>query len=130
MFYDGSCALCHGTVRFLIAEDPDGERFRYAPLDSDALRSRVDARARAALPDSVVVHTAHGALLVRSDALLHLLARIGGWWHALAWVGERVPRGVRDPLYDAVARTRYRVFGTRDEACPLLTTRLRERFDP
>ncbi len=130
VFYDGSCALCHGTVRFLIAEDPDARRFRYAPLDSEALRARVDAATRASLPDSVVILTGDDELLVRSDAALHMLARIGGWWRALAWLGERVPRALRDPLYDAIARTRYSVFGTKDETCPLLPPGLRERFDP
>ncbi len=36
---------------------------------------------------------------------------------------------VRDALYDAVAATRYRVFGTKTEACPLLPPALRQRFE-
>jgi predicted DCC family thiol-disulfide oxidoreductase YuxK len=129
VFYDGACGLCHGSVRFLIAEDAQGERFLYAPLDSEALRSRIDAAQRAALPDSIVVWTSGGQLLVRSAAILHLLERLGGWWRAIAWLGARLPTALSDRLYDSVARTRYRIFGTRDSTCPLLTQGLRERFE-
>jgi hypothetical protein len=31
-----------------------------------------------------------------------------------------VPESVRDRAYDRVARVRYRVFGTREDTCPLL----------
>ena len=38
LFYDGSCALCHWAVRFVLARDREGRAFRFAPLDSDAYR--------------------------------------------------------------------------------------------
>jgi len=40
-----------------------------------------------------------------------------------------VPRPLRDRLYDLVARTRYRLFGREDEACPVIPEELRSRFD-
>ena len=41
-----------------------------------------------------------------------------------------VPRPVRDWVYDFIARNRYRIFGQRDELCPILPADLRARFDP
>jgi len=41
-----------------------------------------------------------------------------------------VPRGLRDFFYDFVARVRYRVFGRRDDLCPIVPAELRRRFDP
>jgi predicted flavoprotein YhiN len=38
-------------------------------------------------------------------------------------------RTILDALYDLVARTRYRLFGRTDSACPVLPAHLRSRFD-
>jgi predicted DCC family thiol-disulfide oxidoreductase YuxK len=40
-----------------------------------------------------------------------------------------VPRPVRDAVYDFVARVRFRIFGRRDEVCPVMPPELRARFD-
>jgi len=129
LFYDGSCALCHWAVRFVLARDPEGRAFRFAPLDSDAFRGAAPEAVRAALPDSFVVETSDGRLLTRSTALLHLLDRLGGPWRVLGRAARIVPRSLRDALYDFVARVRYRVFGRESEACPAIPKQLRSRFD-
>jgi predicted DCC family thiol-disulfide oxidoreductase YuxK len=129
LFYDGSCALCHGSVRFVLAEDPEGRAFRFAPLDSEAFRSVIPVEARTGIPNSVVVAAADGRLLTRSSGVLHVLERLGGLWRVLAVLGRLVPAPVRDGMYDLVARRRYRVFGRKDEACPRLPSALRARFD-
>jgi predicted DCC family thiol-disulfide oxidoreductase YuxK len=41
-----------------------------------------------------------------------------------------VPRGLRDFVYDFIARIRYRVFGKREDLCPIVPAELRARFDP
>ena len=129
LFYDGSCALCHGAVRFVLARDPEGRAFRFAPLDGAAFRAVASDEVRAGLPDSLVLATEEGRLLTRSDAVLHLLGRLGSGWRALARLGGLVPRGLRDDAYDLVARVRYRVFGRKDDACPVIPPALRSRFD-
>ena len=126
VFYDGSCGLCHRATRFLIAEDPEGTAFRYAPLGGDAFRALVGDRDD--LPDSIVVRTAGGTLLVRSDAALHLGRRLGGFWRALATLAGLVPRSLLDRPYDFVAGIRYRLFARPKEACPMLPPDLRKRF--
>jgi len=130
LFYDGHCALCHRAVKFVLKHDPSGNAFRFAPLQGATFQSRVPASRRAGLPDSVVVLTADGTLLVRSTAFLHILRRLGGAWKALGGALGLIPRPVRDMVYDFIARIRYRVFGTRDDLCPVVQPDLRGRFDP
>ena len=98
IFYDGGCGLCHRAVRFAIAHDPEGARFRFASLDSDGFRRRVPAAARAGLPDSIVALTPDGALLVRSAAVIHVLERVGGAWGFWGRLLRLVPRWVRVTL--------------------------------
>jgi predicted DCC family thiol-disulfide oxidoreductase YuxK len=130
LFYDGHCGLCQHAVRFILAEDTTGTSFRFAPLQGETFLARVAAERRAGLPDSVVVLTRDGELLVRSAAFLHIFRRLGGAWRALAAVLSVIPRGMRDFLYDFVARIRYRVFGKREDLCPIVPAELRARFDP
>ncbi|MBK7643355.1 MAG: DUF393 domain-containing protein [Planctomycetes bacterium] len=119
IYYDGGCALCHGVVRFVLAEDREAA-FRFAALEGAGLPM--------GLPDSIVVRTADGRLLVRSEAVLHVLARLGGFWRGLSRIARVVPRPLRDGAYVLVAALRKRVFGTKTDACPMLPRHLRARF--
>src|SRR5262249_56255012 len=92
VFYDGGCGLCHRAVRFAIARDADGSRFRFASLQSEGFRRRVPAAARAGLPDSIVTLTPDGTLLVRSAAVIHVLERVGGGWKVAGPLLRLVPR--------------------------------------
>jgi predicted DCC family thiol-disulfide oxidoreductase YuxK len=130
VYYDGSCGLCHGAVRFVLAEDRGGEAFRFAPLEGNTALQRISASQRAALPDSLVVETALGELLTRSSAILHIAAELGGPWRLLAGLGAWVPVRLRDSLYDSVARVRRRLAPAPDGACPLVPRETRRRFDP
>jgi predicted DCC family thiol-disulfide oxidoreductase YuxK len=130
VFYDGSCGLCHGAVRWLLAEDPGGDRFRYAPLGGEAFLAAVPPARRALLPDSILVRTPDGSLLDRSAAVGRLLTRLGGLWGLLGLLWGVVPRSLGDLAYAAVARVRLRLAAAPSEACPLLTPDLGRRFAP
>ncbi len=126
VLFDGVCNLCHAWVRFVIARDPEAQ-VRFAPLQSDTGR-RLLATSGAAPEgaDSVVV-IAGGEALVRSDAALAVADRLRAPWPLLARLARLVPRGLRDPIYDVVARGRYGWFGRRD-VCGLPDGTPRDRF--
>jgi predicted DCC family thiol-disulfide oxidoreductase YuxK len=130
VFYDGHCGLCHRAVKFILKHDRSGNAFRFAPLQGETIQSLVPADQRAGLPDSFVVLTRDGSLLMRSNASLYILQTLGGGWKILANILGIIPRGLRDLAYDFVARIRYRVFGRRDDLCPIVPPDLRARFDP
>jgi predicted DCC family thiol-disulfide oxidoreductase YuxK len=130
LFYDGTCALCHRAVLFVLRHDSQGKLFRFAPLGGETFVAEIPSEQRAGLPDSVVVKTLAGLLLVRSNAFLHICRRIGGGWKLLANVLRVIPRPIRDAVYDFVARVRYRIFGRTKDWCPVMPPELRARFDP
>jgi len=112
--YDGVCALCNGAVRFLLRHDRRG-RFRFAPLQGTLARdllARHDERADDLDTFWVVrdAGTASETVLSRSRAVLFAVRELGLPW-SLAALAEVIPRPVLDVLYDAVARSRYRLFG-------------------
>jgi predicted DCC family thiol-disulfide oxidoreductase YuxK len=130
IFYDGTCALCHGWVRFVLAEDTGGRAFRISPLQGELLAARFPTEKRASLPDSLVVLTQQENILTRSASVLHVLRCLGGLWRVMAAVLAVIPPSVFDWCYDRVAGIRKQLFGTRETVCPVLSPELRRRFDP
>lgn len=127
VFYDGTCGLCHRAVRFILAEDSTGGAFDFAPIGGDRFQQLL-AGEPADLPDSVVVRTGGGAILVKSRAAGYVLRRLGGLWGVLGVLLRLVPTAVADLGYDVVAKLRYSIFGREKDACPLLPADLRARF--
>lgn len=129
IFYDGACGVCHWAVGFVARHDPQGRTFRFAPLGGDTFLKLDEARRRD-LPDSMLVHTTDGRLLMRTTGVVHILRRLGGLWAVLAGVLWLVPRPLRDFGYDLFARYRKRFVRAPDGVCPILPPPLRARFDP
>jgi len=129
VFYDGNCGLCQHSVRFLLSEDRSTEPLLFAPLGGERFAREFPDRSAHGFPDSMLVRTAEGRTLVRSGVAVHLGARLGGLWRALAALAGLLPAAWLDLGYSAVARVRRRVFATSDEACAMLPPDLRDRFE-
>lgn len=129
VFYDGECGLCHGLVRFILPRDPAG-RFRFAPLQGETLAGALSPEQRAALPDSVVIMTASGELLLRFDSVLYVLRQLGGVYELLAGPLALLPAGLREWIYNFIARRRKRWFRKPQGFCPIVPEQLRVRFLP
>jgi predicted DCC family thiol-disulfide oxidoreductase YuxK len=119
ILFDGVCALCSRWVGFVVARDP-AARFRFLPVQAPAgraLAAQLGIDAEAPETNAVLLG---GQALFKSDAALGVLAALPGWgW---ARFGGKLPRWLRDWLYDRVARNRFRLFG-RLAACPVTAPR-------
>ena len=125
-FFDGYCVLCSGFVNFCLEHDGDGQ-LRFATTQS-LLGQRV-AQALG-LPvgtlDRTILLIEDNQAFLRSSAALRSLRHLKGWprWLQLF---RAIPAILRDPVYDLVARNRYRWFGYRP-SCHLPTAQTRDRF--
>ena len=130
LLYDGTCGLCNGIVRAVLRRDRAG-LFHFASLQSrvgsDALArfgaSAADLNSFAAI---VNYRRPSASCLTKARAAMFVLESLGWPWRAAAWL-RPVPTGVLDPVYDLVARNRYRFF-PRVEHCPLPRPEHRDRF--
>jgi predicted DCC family thiol-disulfide oxidoreductase YuxK len=127
IYYDGHCGLCHRVVRFALAEDR-AAHFRFAPLQGPSFERAVSATVRATLADTFVIVDDHGRVLTKSEAVIHMLARLGGLWRLFGMTLQRVPKTLRDLGYDSIGRVRHRLFPRPKGTCPVLTEALRVRF--
>jgi predicted DCC family thiol-disulfide oxidoreductase YuxK len=131
LLYDGVCALCNGTVRFLVDRDRD-RRFRYAALQSDFARAALAQYGEDTTELSTVFLLQHygrpeQSCLRRSRAVLAATKKLGGGWGFLARVLSLLPTFLLDAGYRMVARSRYRTFG-RYDACPVPPPEHRDLF--
>ena len=129
LFFDGSCGLRHRFIRTVLAEERNPIPIRIAPLGGEAFAQEISSEQSQSLPDSLVLKTHDGRLLMRTQAVCHLLHRFGGLWRVLAFLLQAIPRPFRDAGYNGLARIRYRLFQRPVEVCPLLPESLRNRFE-
>jgi len=130
LFYDGVCALCNGTVRFILKRDR-ADRFRFASLQSRFARDALLPRGKdPGELDSLYLIEAYGEpserILERGRAVLRALELLGGVWKA-AGVLRSLPAPILDGFYRLVARKRYRIFG-KYPSCPIPEARHRHKF--
>ena len=121
VFFDGDCALCDGTVQFLMKHDRRGI-LRFAPLQGVTFEGVLKRYPRLRGIDSIVVvnvsgHLSH--LLVRSRGVLHAVSALGGAWTAVSLL-RVVPAPLLDVVYDTIGRIRYKLFGKR-KVCQIPT---------
>ena len=133
--FDGQCGLCNRMVRWLVRRDSQ-DRLRFVASESAKVAGLL-ARHGINLPDPesgpatilVVREFGHPAevVLVRSEAVLALLAELPRPWPVVAAVLGLIPRPVRDLGYRLISRWRYRFWG-RLESCPAPTAENMQRF--
>lgn len=125
IFYDGLCALCNSSVKFVLRHDKE-DLFRFASLQSETARVYLDPHGI----DPTLLHSIvlldEGKVYQRSDGVLRILDHLGSPWKLFSVI-RILPRALRDVFYNFVAKVRYRVFG-KYEACPLPPSDMRERF--
>jgi predicted DCC family thiol-disulfide oxidoreductase YuxK len=125
IIYDGNCRLCSGFVRFTLRHDPRGE-FRFIAAQSllgQALYRHYELDP-ADYETNILLE--HGRPWLKSEGSIRMFQRLGMPWSLIA-IGRLLPLGVRDRLYETVARNRLRWFGVR-KACFLLEPGQEDRF--
>jgi predicted DCC family thiol-disulfide oxidoreductase YuxK len=123
--FDGHCAMCSGWARFVLRHDRRA-RFRLLPAQSPLGRA---VYAHYGLdPDDYETNILieDGVAWFRSAASIRMAQGLGLPW-SLAGVLRVLPAVVLDPLYDLVARNRFRLFGRR-ALCYLTEPGMEDRF--
>jgi predicted DCC family thiol-disulfide oxidoreductase YuxK len=127
VLYDGTCGLCHKSVKFILRSEADHE-LQFAPLQGP---TAAELRARhPQIPENVdtVVLVENDQVRLRSKAFMYLsrhLRRPWRWGYAFRWV----PGFLLDLGYRFIAAIRYRIWG-RVDACELPSPEHRVRFLP
>lgn len=126
ILFDGVCNLCNGVIQFIIERDKK-DVFRYAALQSELGEQLTKERGiDTSKVDSFVLIAPGTAYFIKSDAALEIAGNLKGLWPIFK-IFKWVPTGIRNIVYDFVARNRYRWFGRKDQ-CMVPTPELQAKF--
>ena len=125
VLFDGTCAFCEGSVKFIARRDPGGY-FRFGASQSPKAAgllaeygiTRESARSLVLIED--------GQVFLRSTATLRIARRLGWPW-SLAGPLLLLPRSLRDAGYQVVAKIRHRLAGC-SNACEVPPPEIRARM--
>src|SRR3954468_12332089 len=110
--FDGHCSLCSGWARFVLKHDRQ-EKFRLLPAQSDLGRALYVHYKLDPVEYETNILIADGLAWFKSEASIRMAEQLGFPW-SMAKILRVIPLGLRDRLYQCVARNRLRVFGRRD----------------
>ena len=113
ILFDGVCVLCNGSMQFILKHERAAE-FHFAAVQSAAGRRALAAHGQPTEDWDSVVVVDGTAVYLKSDAAIRIAGDLRAPWSWLR-VLAILPRGLRDWLYDRVARNRYRLFGRYDQ---------------
>lgn len=125
LLFDGVCNLCNGFVQFVVKRDPQGI-FKFTSLQSEAGQQLMQDHGFNSDKINTVILIKNGKAYSRSDAPLQVVRLFSGLW-PLLYIFIIIPKGIRDFIYDWVAKNRYKWFGKKDQ-CMIPTPELKERF--
>lgn len=125
LIYDGECKFCDYWVSFVIRNDRK-KLFYFVHKQSARATEWLSAESLA-LHDSVIVVTDQHEILYKTDAVLYIMSKLSVVWQVLRGFLSIFPRGMRNYVYDTIARNRYQWFGKYDQ-CKIPTLSDRERF--
>lgn len=126
ILFDGVCNLCNGVVQFVINRDKK-DTFRFAALQSEIGQQLTSERGiDTSTVDSIILIEPNIAYYTKADAALEIGKSLRGY-RTLSSILYVFPQGIRNLVYDFIARNRYKWYGKK-EACMIPTPELKAKF--
>jgi predicted DCC family thiol-disulfide oxidoreductase YuxK len=124
ILFDGTCAFCEGSVKFIAARDSGYFRFGASQTPEAAAILAHYGTSRDAARSLILIE--NGRVYLRSTATLMIVKRMRAPWR---WLGVLlwVPLPVRDAAYRVIAAVRHRIAGT-SNACEIPPPEIRARL--
>ena len=114
ILFDGVCNFCSDSVNFIIKHDKK-DVFRFASLQSDIGKQITSERGiDIESMDSMILIVPGEAYYQKSSAALEIARDLSGGFSLLSNL-KVLPEGLRDSLYNIIARNRYKWFGKKEE---------------
>jgi predicted DCC family thiol-disulfide oxidoreductase YuxK len=126
ILFDGVCNLCNSAVQFVIEHDKK-DVFRFVALQSELgqeILKHIGINPKNI--DSIILYEPGVAYYYKSSAAIQISKSLGGFWH-LGTVLRIIPTGIRNQLYDYIAKNRYKWYGKK-ESCMIPTPELKSKF--
>ena len=127
VLFDGVCNLCNGAVQFIIKRDKE-KKFRFTSLQSESGQKILSKYGLPTASFNSFVLIIEDRYFTKSTAALTVLKELGGAFR-ICYAFIILPKLLRDFVYDLIAKSRYKIFGT-NNTCMIPTPDLKQRFLP
>jgi predicted DCC family thiol-disulfide oxidoreductase YuxK len=125
VLFDGVCSLCNSAIDLIVRNDKGGH-FKVGALQDEKAKAILkDYDIEDDYLDSIILVRGNN-VFYKSRAALEISRKMKGAW-PLLYSFILIPSIIRDPIYDWIARHRYRWFGKK-ETCRLPTLAERAKF--
>ena len=124
IFFDGVCALCNNTIKWIIPRDPDA-LFKFSALDSERAEKLKNKHPELRSIDSIVL--LYGDEIYTKGAAIRKIVQDLSTTKILKKTLLLIPNVFLQKGYELVASQRYKIFGKYD-SCPLPPPEWRSRF--
>ncbi|TXI69583.1 MAG: thiol-disulfide oxidoreductase DCC family protein [Flavobacterium sp.] len=126
ILFDGVCNLCDSSVQYVIKHDKK-DIFRFVALQSELGQNILKHIGINPIhTDSIVLYEPGISYFYKSTAALEIAKGLSGIF-TLASIFTLLPSGIRDFIYDYVARNRYKWYGKK-KICMIPTPELKAKF--
>ena len=125
LFYDGVCNICNFSVQLILKQE-SSPKISFCAIQSDFAKWLGEEHNVAIQSLNSLIFFQHERFSNKSTALLRILPYMKWYWQPLLFF-RIFPAVVLDPVYDFIARNRYRWFGKK-ESCMVPTPEIRQRF--
>ena len=126
ILFDGVCNLCDNMVNFIIKNDKK-DIFRFVAQQSDLGQEILKhIGVNPADIDSIILYEPGIAYYYKSSAAIEIAKHLRGIFN-LGIVFKIIPSALRNPIYDYIARNRYKWYGKKDQ-CMIPTPELKAKF--
>lgn len=125
LLFDGVCNLCNSTVQFVLKSDKRG-CFKFASLQSAYGQNFLEKNKLSQTQFDTFILIEGDSYSIKSTAILKVFRQLRGLWPAL-YLFIIIPKVIRDPFYNLVAKNRSRIFGKKD-SCMVPDKDISSRF--
>jgi len=126
ILFDGVCNLCNSSVQFVIEHDSK-DIFRFVALQSELgqeILKHIGINPKNI--DSIILYEPGVSYYYKSEAALQISKSLGGFFH-FGTIFKIIPNGIRNQLYDYIAKNRYNWYGKKEQ-CMIPTDELKSKF--
>jgi predicted DCC family thiol-disulfide oxidoreductase YuxK len=126
ILFDGVCNLCDSSVQYVIKHDKK-DLFRFVSLQSELGQKILKHIGINPMHiDSIVLYEPGISYYYKSTAALHIAKGLSGIF-TLGTIFTILPTGLRDFVYDYLAKNRYKLYGQK-ETCMIPSPELKAKF--
>ena len=127
ILFDGVCNLCNSSVLYVIKRDKENQ-FLFAPLQSKIGETIINEfNIDTTQTDSILLFKPENHKITSKSTAALKVAKSLGFPTNILSIFLIVPTGIRNWVYDFIAKNRYKWYGKK-ESCMIPTRELKSKF--